>query len=422
MADANLPSAPRPPRSDQVVRPAGPTEIPIAPVTGAGRDDTSRAGVPVSRPGKPSPTAGTGKNSGTNTSPGSMENPNGMAPVLTGGLPAQSGFLATKAGARISLPEQLVTLLQEFGIPKDLAAAFAVHALMGEGLRLNADSIKAVRAAALLHANPRRATLLAARALAAGLGADDEGLDALIRLLSGPGAEDTIKEPERVSDRQAGKDNSKDTENKSGNNSGSDSQGTTGGEPGGGSGKDPEEEPPKDSPKDSDDGASQGQDTQTPEPQISASQRVVRLECQDEAGLSKALEAAFMDLSSRAASDPGFASLARRGADGRGWLCVPFRITIDAVDFSGYFRIIFNYATSKVERLVAEIDSSGLTRICDLSWAATGEPMLRFMPASLAEGDEFSRLFGKSMQVEIFQTEKAPDLIGNLYREVDGHA
>ena len=419
---ASLPSVLWLPRSDQVVRPAGPTGIPIAPVTGAGRDDTSRAGVPVSRTGKPSPTAGTGRNSGTNTSSGAMKNPNGMAPVLPGGAPVQSGFLPTKAGASTSLPEQLVKLLQEFGIPKDSAAIFAIHALMGEGLRLNADSIKAVRAAALLHATPRRAALLAARALAAGQVADDEGLDALIRLLSGPGAEDTIKEPERVSGRQAGRDYSKETESNSGNDSGSDSQGTTGRESGGGSGKDPEEEPQSEPRKDSDDGASQGQDAQTPGPQVSSSQRVVRLECQDDTALKKALEAAFVDLSSRAAADPGFASLARRGADGRGWLCVPFQFTIDAVDFSGYFRIIFNYATSRVERLVAEIDSSGLTRICDLSWSATGEPMLRFMPASLSEGDEFSRLFGKSMQVEIFHTEKAPDHIGTLYREVDGHA
>jgi hypothetical protein len=95
---------------------------------------------------------------------------------------------------------------------------------------------------------------------------------------------------------------------------------------------------------------------------------------------------------------------------------------MDGVDFSGYFRIIFNYAASKVERLVAEIDSSGLTRICDVSWTAAGKPRLRFMPGSLSEGDEFSRLFGASMQVEIFHSGEAPALMDTLYREVDGHA
>jgi hypothetical protein len=339
-------------------------------------------------------------------------------------------------------------LLQDFSIPKDRAAIFSIQALMEEGLSLNARAINDVRAMVLRHANPRRAALLAARALAAGLQVNDEGLDALIRLLSGSRTEDTVKEPERVFSRQpdkdagrdAGKDAGKDNKNGAGDESGRDSQGNNGGGPGNGSGKDSGKDP-KDSRKDPKDS---GKDPKVPgrnpgrlavlaEPAVLAgqqnldssrihtSQAVVRCECQDDVAMRKALESAFMDLSSRAAADPGFAALARKGPDGRGWLCVPYRFSIDGVDFSGYFRIIFNYAACKVERLVVEIDSSGLTRVCDVSWGPSGKPRLRYMPGSPPEGDEFDRLFGPSMKVEIYPPGEAPGLVDTLHREIDGH-
>jgi hypothetical protein len=95
---------------------------------------------------------------------------------------------------------------------------------------------------------------------------------------------------------------------------------------------------------------------------------------------------------------------------------------VDTVDFSGYFRIVFNYATSRVERLVAEMDSSGLTRVLDVSWGPAGKPLIRFMPASPAEGGEFARVFGASMKVELVESREATELIDAFYKEVDGHA
>jgi len=298
-------------------------------------------------------------------------------------------------------------MLVESGIPKDASAFIALHALMDEGLSLGAQAIKAVRAAALRHTEPRRAAVLAARAIAAGLQPDDEGLDTLIRSLSSLPAKDSGKEPGEHSGRQSNRDNGND------------------------SGKDHDREPGRDSGKDSNDrssmgsnGHGSGQHNQSGQGgrHYSGNPGVVKYKYQDEVELRRALGTAFVDLASRAAADPGFASLTRRGPDGRGWLCVPYGFSIDGVDFSGYFRIVFNYTSKRVERLVAEIDSSGLTRIFDVSWGPTGKPQLRFMPGSSSEGEDFAQVFGASMKVELVKPREAADLIDTFYKEVDGHA
>ena len=390
---ASLPSVPRPPRSDQIVRPAGPTEIPIARLTGAGRDDTSKAGVAVSRSDSRSRAAGTGRTPVAQTLSGAGSSPQGASSVVPGTAPL--------------LSDRLSTMLREYGIPKDAPSLFVLHALMGEGLGLGAETIRAVRAAVLRHAAPRRAALLAARAIAAGLQPDDEGMDALIRSLSGLSADDPGKEPARLAGRQSSRD--------------------AGSDPG----KDTDREPGQDSGQDSSDRSSSGSDGHGSGQHNSSGQGgqhhpgghgAGKYECLDEVELQQILEATFLSLSSRAAADPGFASLARRGPDGRGWLCVPYRFSIDTVDFSGYIRIVFNYTASRVERLVAEIDSSGLTRVFDVSWGPMGKPRLRFMPGSLPEGGEFTRIFGASMKVELIPQGEDPALIDTVYRELDGHA
>jgi hypothetical protein len=335
-------------------------------------------------------------------------------------------------------------MLQQFGIPKDAAAAFALQALMGEGLGLDAQTIKAVRTIALRHAQPRRAAALAARAIAAGLKPDDESMNALIRTLAGLPVDDVAGDSVRVQDRQSG--------NGEGNESGNESGSKSGNEDGNDPGKDNDREPGRDSSQEQ--GRDPGKDTRMAPPEESDAPHPadssgsdsgdsdsgrllqsgpgarfqagkptkVSHECQDEVELRKNLESAFMGFSSRAASDPGFSSLARRGPDGRGWLCVPYQFSVDDVDFSGYFRIVFNYASNKVERLVAEIDSSGQTRFFDVSWGPKGKPQLRFMPGSAVEGKDFLRTFGKSMKVELIPQVEDPALIDTVYREVDGHA
>lgn len=389
MAGASLLSVPRPPRSDQVVRPTGPTELPIARLTGAGRDDTSRAGVPVSGTGTPGTATGSGKASSSPALPGSLLPRNGSPTVVPGTTPL--------------LSERLGAMLQEFGIPRDTAAFFAIKALMSEGLGLGVEAIKAVRAIALRHAEPGRAAEVSARALAAGLQADDDGLDALIQSLSGLVPEEAGKGPDRISSRQSGRDPGRDSDRDSGRDSDRNPDGQT--------------SPGHDGP-DSRQGDEAGQKGEQPV----STQNMVRRELQDEPELREALGSFFLDVSSRAAADPGFASLARRGPDGRGWLCVPYRFSLDSVDFSGYFRIVFNYATHRVERLVAEIDSSRLTRVFDVSWGLAGKPKLRFMPGTPSEAGEFEQIFGASMKVEFVQPRRAADLIDAYYKEVDGHA
>jgi hypothetical protein len=407
LADASLPSAPRPLRSDQVVRPAGPAEFPNARLTGAGRDDTSRAGVPVSRPGVPVSRPGVpvsrpgipvnSPGSGTAASAQDAKNPASI----------QAGTSPVVPGVPQSLSARLGAMLQQSGIPEDASAVFALQALMGEGLGLGAETIKTVRTIALRHAQPRRAAALAARAIAAGLQPDDDGMDAIIRSLSGFAVEDAGREPLRVPARQTGDD--------SGSETGQDHDRNADRDPD----QDAEDHSSQGS---SDDGSGQPPQTGQGGHQQGEHPKMVRCECQDETELQKALESAFIELSSSAAADPGFAALARKGPDGRGWLCVPYRFSIDGVDFSGYLRIVFNYASNKVERLVAEIDASGLTRIVDVSWGAVGKTKLRFRPGSIAEGWSFSRVFGQSMEVELLPQGEDPVLIDTVYREVDGHA
>jgi hypothetical protein len=303
-------------------------------------------------------------------------------------------------------------MLEGAGIPKDAPAISAIQALMGEGLSLGAETIKAVRSVVLRHAaKPGKAAVLAARALAVGLQFDDDGLDALIHSISDLTTENVGKETGRTSGRQsakdAGCDPSKDNDRESGEDSGKNA----------GKGSDDHAYPGSG-------GHDSGQHRQSGQrgQQDPQDQALVKYECQDEKELQKALESIFIHISSRAAADPGFAALARKGPNGYGWLCVPYRFSLDGVDFSGYFRIVFNYASRKVERLVAEIDSSGLTRVCDMSWGSTGEPKLRFMPGSSPEGDEFTRLFGASMRVEVLRPEDVPGLVDTPYGEVNGHA
>lgn len=303
-------------------------------------------------------------------------------------------------------------MLLQFGIPKDAPAFFALHALMGEGLSFGVETIKAIRAIALRHTpEPGRAAALAARAIAAGLHPDDEGLKELMRSLSGLPVDEAVEVSDRISVRQSerhtgsdpGKDHDHETERDDGKDPGRDADDGTPSESGG---------------SDSGQHNQPGQGGQ----HHTGSTGFVKVECHDELELQKVLESVFMDLSSRAASDPGFAALARRGPDGRGWLCVPYRFSLDAVDFSGFFRIVFNYATSTVERLVAEIDSSGLTRVLDVSLGPGGKPLLRYRPGSPVEGDAFIRKFGTSMKVELVQSMEAVDLIDAFHKDVDNHA
>lgn len=367
------------------MRPTGPVEPPIARLAGAGPDQVSRAGVPVFKTALPS------------LQPKSASSHSISLPDPSSALP--------------NFPLRFAAMLDRSGIPKDRSALLALNALMGEGLSLKPESIQLVRAVALRHGESRRAAMIAARAISAGLDPDDPGFEILLRVLAPPESEDSKKDggsgtPEGRGDRSGDK-------NTEGQN------------------KNLARETSQDSDTDDHEQASREGAGNPPGQGDSKGQReqesyrrkgFKKFSCNDESELCKILGAVFLDMGCRTAADPGFRALAAKGYDGRGWLCVPYQFSLNDVAFSGYFRIIFNYASGRTERLVAEIDTAALTRLLDLSWGSSGKLEMRFMPGSASEGAKFDQLFGASAPVVLLPPGGLSNLDEALGPEVDSHA
>ena len=238
-------------------------------------------------------------------------------------------------GARPTAGARVDELLATLRLPADRASRMAVAALMAEGSSLDARRVSAVRSAIAGAGRPggRRETLaarLAARAVAAGL--DPDGPVARrVQAILGP----------------YGRDES----SGGGDLSGGDAPGTGGYEGEGGDTGAPGGH--------ADAGGRNGDGRQAGQARIRG-----RVEFQvPEEELEAALAGAFAAFTESAARDGDLAAFAAPGPAGRGWMCVPFDLSLDGVDFYGTFHILIENGSGRVESLLADVECGGARRV-----------------------------------------------------------
>ncbi len=79
------------------------------------------------------------------------------------------------------------------------------------------------------------------------------------------------------------------------------------------------------------------------------------------------LASKLADLSIQAFKNPGMLNFCRPGPLHKAWVHVPFSFPLDKVEFSGIFRILYNYSTGISECLAADIKTGGTRRLLCVS-------------------------------------------------------
>ncbi len=244
-------------------------------------------------------------------------------------------------------PDRIPGLLLSLGLPDDRSSRIALSALMGEALGLDGERLRQVR---LAMARPARggaadgslAARLAARAIAAGLDPVGAAFERVLGLCSREGSE---RGDGSAADGSEGRDPGDGRES-----DGRRDDGRGGQEPGTGQGSA---------------GSGQGRAGAPVALEVPPDRLVAELASVFPAFLSAAL------------SDPDLAAMARPGPSGKGWLHVPFSLSIDGVAFRGFFRILYDRDARKAERLVADIRSGERRRILELE-PGRGGPRIRY--------------------------------------------
>lgn len=297
--------------------------------------------------------------------------------------------------------ERAESLLRSLGLPRDRASFLAVSALIGEGLALRAESIRALRAAIAKAParHPGDAELrarLAARALALGLepgGASLERAFALCSRATDGGQAAVSPEGLRI-DPDSRSDGDGAAPNGDGRHGAPGGDGTAGGNADAGEAD----------AGDAEAGPERG--GSGPRPQAG-----VMLE-QGPDGLLPALAKALPSFVAKAMADPDLASLARPGDSGKGWIFAPFSIRMGDVDFWGYFRILYDKDTRKTERMAADIRDAGGSRVLELRGGADGT-LVRYR---CDDGDEAHRFVA-----DLYPLAAAAPLAGSGAEELEGY-
>ncbi|TFG83877.1 MAG: hypothetical protein E4H20_04540 [Spirochaetales bacterium] len=271
--------------------------------------------------------------------------------AVYGGIMSADGKAIKASGPALS--SRITDLLTSYNLPNDKASYLAVAALMGEGLSLSPENIRILRRTLSKSVDAERARL-AARALAAGLDPEDPLADRILAVGQG-------------------------------------GQGNMG--PGG--------DDARDRPGDSQErGASK---------KVAKPDRPGNVEDPDDE-----LETALKGAISAALSDGDLRSLAAPGPDGKGWLYAPFELSDGGVDFSGFFRILFNYSSGSTEKLVVDIRSGPSRRLLALS--GNGERVsVRLASADERERKAFGVLYPDGSIGELDELDPG----GELYSPVD---
>jgi hypothetical protein len=97
-------------------------------------------------------------------------------------------------------------------------------------------------------------------------------------------------------------------------------------------------------------------------------------------------------LATGAGMSDDLASLAAPGPYGGGWVCIPFKVPYNGVDFAGIMRVWYDAGSVKAGRLVADIRSGGERRLLDVREEASGR-VLRYHADDMKERKAFSEAF-----------------------------
>ncbi len=221
-------------------------------------------------------------------------------------------------------------LASSLGLPADRSAFLALAAMLGELLALTPQSAMSIRRLVKLNNDDPVAARLAARAIAVGLDPDSDLVGRVIESIA-----DSDNEP----------------------------QDFEGGSNGLGDHK-----------QESDSGFQGFVDPY--------------LEVQAIHTLSEVLENCAMD----AALNGDFASLTSPGPNGGGWVCIPFKVPYNGVDFAGIMRVWYDTGAVRAGRLVADIRSGGQRRLLDVREEAIGR-VLRYHADDIKERIAFSEAF-----------------------------
>jgi hypothetical protein len=286
-------------------------------------------------------------------------------------------------------------ILRQFGLKSDGAGLAAVRALMAERVTLSAESIRAVSRYIQRHPASPGVAGLAARALAASLDSETPGLLALADTLAG------------MTDRTARQANATPS-----NRADLDDQSMK---------DDAEPQSPGADPEGSDEAGAGSQHQSNPEGRHGAgsSDGQAGRDAKGRAVLAETLAEVCRLLVDKAAQDPGLLTLASPGPDGCGWLCVPFELCIDAVEFWGHFRIVINHRLNSVERLTAEIHAADHTYVLEIRGAGK-QRSIRFRSTGQPGGAGCMAALAAYGRVEVLDTLEYDSGDGSAYRPIDG--
>ncbi|PKL08165.1 MAG: hypothetical protein CVV51_10305 [Spirochaetae bacterium HGW-Spirochaetae-7] len=136
----------------------------------------------------------------------------------------------------------------------------------------------------------------------------------------------------------------------------------------------------------------------------------------------EALAATLKAALSRSALDPELAKMSTPGIDGGAWVCLPFELPYDGVDFKGFMRVWYTAGRIGRGRFVADIRCGGQRRLLEISGGGPGPYGIRYCAEDDSERAMFTEAFGKYGRVTVSSLEAGDlaDLEGT--RKVDADA
>jgi len=119
-----------------------------------------------------------------------------------------------------------------------------------------------------------------------------------------------------------------------------------------------------------------------------------RQEADDTEALGESLRASV----AASMGDPDMAALSAPDADGGRWICVPFEVPFDGVDFKGFIRIWYSVAGRRSGRLIADIRCGDGRRLLEIA-GTPGVPIIKYHADDASERASFLAVFGGNFAV-----------------------